>query len=442
MLFCPIPWIHQAIRNNGDMRVCCQANQAPDKGLLRKDDGSVYNAGVDNLNNARNCKKLKEIRLAMINGKWHPECVRCEREEKNGLRSRFTFEKSGWNHIFPQERALKETNDDGSIGESPIWYYDIRFGNKCNLKCRMCGPTDSNFWYGDYIKLWDSYYYDESIGRVKIINVNGQYRDENDIYSWYESDSFWKQLIENIPNIQRIQMVGGEPMLIKKQFDFLEKCIELGEADHIDIEHNSNIVYIPEKAWNLWKHFQCIRFGMSIDGLDKVTEYIRYPSKWNIVESNMKRLDTAEGRFQLWVTYTVQILNILELPRFINWKLQQDFNRINTIRNGKVLHDHPLHGPRFLSIKALPYEAKVKIDKYFKEFQFVRLNKEAHKVLKEYSKFMFSDDYSDDLPLFWTYNNRLDKIRGQSMKESIPDLYELIGETNVRFHENPVRSNS
>ena len=40
--FCPIPWNFQAIRANGDMRVCCQANVTKNQGVIRKQDGTAF----------------------------------------------------------------------------------------------------------------------------------------------------------------------------------------------------------------------------------------------------------------------------------------------------------------------------------------------------------------------------------------------------------------
>ena len=43
--FCPIPWVFQAVRNNGDIRICCQANVTENQGVVRHEDGTPYNAG-------------------------------------------------------------------------------------------------------------------------------------------------------------------------------------------------------------------------------------------------------------------------------------------------------------------------------------------------------------------------------------------------------------
>ena len=64
--FCPIPWIFQAVRNNGDVRVCCQANVTKNRGVVRKPDGSSYNAGRDNMVEARNTDMMKDVKCPMF----------------------------------------------------------------------------------------------------------------------------------------------------------------------------------------------------------------------------------------------------------------------------------------------------------------------------------------------------------------------------------------
>lgn len=427
-MFCPIPWIAQAIRNNGDIRVCCQANQGPDRGLIRKGDGSIYNAAVDNLVDCRNAQKMKDIRLSILNNQWHSDCIRCEREENSNIRARCTYETELWNHHFTEKDARQLTKSDGSIDpkEVPLVYYDLRFGNKCNLKCRSCGPTDSSSWYEDQVKVWGETTYYDTTEQVELIQVNGKYQPKHDIYNWYKSNKFWDHLHKEIPNIRHVYMVGGEPLLINEQFDFLKRCIDSGYSNNIAIEYNSNIVSIPKQAWDLWKHFRAIKIGASIDGIGKVNDYIRYPSKWKVIERNLKRFDNAEGNFQIWMAVTVQALNILHLPELFQWKINQNFKRVNPAEWQPVVTLHPLHSPHFLNAKVLPLDVKKEISKKFESYNFTKHNDHARKLLQQYSNFMFQEDYSHLLEKFWEYNIKLDEIRGQSLKESIPELYELL----------------
>jgi len=424
-MFCPLPWIHLAIRNNGDLRVCCQANQGPDKGLLRKDDGNIYNAKDADFTESRNCQKMKDIRKSFLNNEWHPDCLRCQREEASNMNSRFSYEKKLWNHYIREDDIKNKTNKDGSIDvdKFKLAYYDLRFGNKCNLKCRICGPTDSSSWYGDSYKLWGDTY-DESNTKMKIIKIDGKYQVENNIYEWYKADHFWSYMEDQIPNIQLVYMVGGEPLLIDEHFKFLETCIERGHSN-IKIEYNSNISYIPSKAWNIWNKFKKIHIGVSMDGYNKVNEYIRYPSKWSVIEENLNKLNEAKGNFLIWLTCTVNSLNILHLPEFFEWKINQNFKNIGSDWQ-PIASLHPLHSPHFLNIKIFPLEVKQKIKEHFDRFTFNKYNKEAKELLNHYLNFMFKEDYSDSLPKFFYYNNKLDEIRNQKLEDYIPDLYNLI----------------
>lgn len=426
MLFCPLPWIHLAIRNNGDLRVCCQANQGEDKGLLRKEDGTIFNAKYDDLNKSRNSQKLKDIRKSMLNHRWHPDCIRCQREENSGIRSRFTYEEELWSRIFNAEDAKSLTNEDGSIDIEgiPLSYFDLRFGNKCNLKCRTCGPTDSSLWYEDQVKLWGDTYIDTP-GEMKIKNTNGKYILENDIYTWYENDYFWKQIYKQIPNIRHVYMVGGEPLLIKQHYNFLEECVGQGYSNKMTIEYNTNLVSIPKRAWKIWKSFKHINIGVSIDGIGKINDYIRFPSKWQTIETNLRKLDDEKANFNIWIAHTVNALNLYNLPDFLKWITDQNFKNIGN-RHQPIASLHPLHSPHFLNTNMFPLEVKNKIIAKFNDFKFDKHRKEALGFLKYYIHFMMSKDNVKSFPKFLEYNNKLDEIRCQNLKDYIPDLYNLI----------------
>ncbi len=55
---------------------------------------------------------------------------------------------------FDYDKAAAITDADGTmdVTQQDINFVDIRYGNFCNLKCRMCGPTDSHQWYDDFVQ--------------------------------------------------------------------------------------------------------------------------------------------------------------------------------------------------------------------------------------------------------------------------------------------------
>lgn len=452
--FCPLPWLMTAVRNNGDMRICCQANTSESQGLLKKDNGEVFNARKDSILESRNSQTIKDIRREMLSNIDPAACVRCTREEKNGIRSRRIFERKRSETYFTIEDAKAATKDDGEIdiSKTPLMYLDLRLGNFCNIKCRMCGPTDSSSWYDDYVKLWDTTKYQDTGTEVELIrNPNQKYQPIQNIYNWPEELNFWEDAKFFAGHLTYIHTVGGEPLLIEKQFEFLKFLIDGGYSKNIVLEYNTNGTIIPEKAWSLWKNFKTVKIGLSIDGVGDVNDYIRYPSKWDVVEKNIRRLDEAEGDFHLWFTFTAQALNILHIPEFLKWVIKSNFKRFGRSSSQPLVTMHPLHNPPHYNIKVFPSKIKEEISKKLREEykwldKFIlekglvgeeadHLRRGFEKNIEGYISFMNDGDLSQVFEKFLQVTNKLDEIRGESFSETFPELSDLIFRNQSKHNE-------
>jgi MoaA/NifB/PqqE/SkfB family radical SAM enzyme len=438
--FCPLPWIIQAIRNDGNLRACSNSHSSVSKGLLHKANGSVYNAGVDNLAEAYNSEDLKSLRLSMLENKTNPICARCDREEAQGVRSRRKVESENWSHQFTIEDAKAITSIDGAVSTMPI-YLDMRFGNKCNLKCRSCSPTDSSFWYEDHAELWGQTSFNDGNKKINLIREGSKLVEDTEMYRWYENPGFWEQMFQRLQNVEQIHTVGGEPLLIDQHFTLLEKCIEMNIAHKITVEYNSNITVIPEKAWALWSHFKRINIGASIDGVGRVNDYIRHPSKFENIFNNLKKIDQSPDNIFCWIATTVQVYNAHHLPELMKWVVKNKFNKVQRFLGMPILNCHPLHNPQFLSTKILPAPIKEWISELYAECN-VWMEENAHlylekewaeatiihvkEILSAYEAHMQSEDLSNLLPKFMTYTKGLDSIRKESFEHSIPELWEKL----------------
>jgi organic radical activating enzyme len=433
-IFCPLPWIGYSIRNDGNVRVCCHANQGKNNGLLFNNDGIPYTY-KDGIESSRNSKTLKEIRKCILKNEWHPECIRCKNETKAKIFSRNSFESEKWLEYVNKDDALKFTNKDGSIKSSdfPLRHFDLRFGNLCNLKCRMCGSSDSNAWYKEQYETLGYKIFNHD--NLELIKDGDKYYVLDDPYAWYDNDYFWEDLKTHIKSMKFCYMVGGEPLLIKKHYKFLEKCIEAGVSKGIEIEYNTNGTYLPEYTKELWKEFRFVYFGVSIDGVGKINEYIRYPSKWNTIENNLRKLDSYASNIKMWISATVMVYNILHIPEFFQWKLEQNYIKMKPTKNRPIISTHLLHTPSFLNIKIFPKESKNYIKELFtsliinfqKETDYPKIVKMNYqKLLEGYINFMFQEDYSSKIPEFIEYNNKLDNSRKQNLDDFIPGLRGLL----------------
>jgi len=427
--FCPIPWNFQAVRNNGDIRICCQANQTKNQGVVRKEDGTPYNAGVDNMSEARNATLMKEVRKNMLVGEWSEECGRCKSEEASGLNSRRQYELENWKFSIDDARYV--TEPDGSIREPNLEYYDLRFGNLCNLACRMCGPTDSHTWYEQWTEYNNSTEYKDTHGIVKLTR-NDKGRLTTTDYDWHNSENFWTQIEANIPNIRHVYMAGGEPMMIERHYEFLQRCIDSGYSKNIIIEYNTNMTSLPNRVLDMWTKFKQVRVGASMDGYGAMVEYQRWPLKWEQAYKNLQKLDEyAQNNSNIipWMACTVTVYNIWHVPLFMKWKLDSSgFKKINSTKKRPIITHHVAHGPQRLNVRILPSDMKQQIVEYYNNYikmfheQYpAEIAANAEQILSGIMKYMLSGDYTEYFDEFLRFTKYLDSAREQSLVDLVPE---------------------
>jgi MoaA/NifB/PqqE/SkfB family radical SAM enzyme len=395
------------------------------------EDGDILRVQTADWKDVINSPKMREVRKAQLNGEWHPYCDRCKRESESGMDTRMETERRIW-HDFTEEDARAATNEDGSIDPDPVEFIDIRFGNLCNLKCVMCSPTDSSQWYDDYVKLWGWEGFKDTDGRVQLVKEGNRYRPQNNPFEWYDNEHFWQQVNLFRNGFKKMYIVGGEPLIIKEHYDFLQECVDAGIAGNITLEYNTNATTVPQRALDIWKHFKEVRLGISIDAVGEVNDIIRYPSHWDTVCRNIRKLDEADGNYVLWFTVSVSLLNLIDLPRLMKWKLEQNYNRVNTWRDKPIICPHPVHRPPDLNMMILPKELKEEVQRRFdyESMSFThpnpKIEQDFSKILNSYIDYMWREDRSDELHKFFTYMDRLDDIRGTNWRSAIPELAELL----------------
>ena len=263
--------MHIATSPSGNLRVCC--NGARGKNLILKPNGSPYKIYEDDLKEAWHASLYKKIRRQMLDGERPEICARCFREEEALLES-------------PRIRYNREYMFDYESSETPEWnvkYLDLRLGNKCNLRCRMCNPYTSN----SLFKEWEELSRRNLSPFIKSLSESEKKKFKN--LSWPERMDFSK-LLQYIKYVEEIYLAGGEPLLIKEHYEFLEQIIQSNCANNITLKYSTNITRCDMKLIKLWKHFKQIHLNISIDGFGKLNNYIRYPAKWNQIENNLKRL--------------------------------------------------------------------------------------------------------------------------------------------------------
>jgi hypothetical protein len=424
--FCPLPWIHLATRPNGDVRVCCTAN-ASGAGLIDvKDVGLVtdMNLKTHTVAEVWNSEFMRNVRLQMLDNKIPTSCTKCFQEESKGIKSKRNWETMVWSDRLDINSIVSRTAEDGSLPVN-IPYFDLRLGNMCQLKCVMCSPHDSSSW----IKEWKIQY-----PKYKTVELKqDQSWDSSFDYTWYQKGSFLDTMKGQAQHIKELYFAGGEPLLIPEHYKILEFMVETGAAKDCILRYNSNGLELPEKLFELWNHFKQVKFNFSVDAVGTRNDYIRYPSTWNDVVANLKRLDDTPDNIIVNIACAVQLLNIITISELVHWKESMNFKKISLPPYGAgLIGTHLVYLPSYLNVRVLPKHLKDKVKKNVEYFCSRRSTDEEF-MSNPYGvqrwlglvQYMMAEDWSSKLPSTIEYLETCDQQRGTDFRKVFPELSTL-----------------
>lgn len=402
---CPLPWLHLFVDGMGNFYNCCLGTSSLEGS--RDSNGQVIRAGdVNSIKKHWNSLLMQGIRQSMLDGKKHSSCDGCWRVEDTGSKS---FRSDATREFALDQKVQNE------ISTNPIIkYVDLRFGNLCNLACRMCIPYNTKKLFAEYEEMYDK-------------DVTANFKQMN----WYESPSFWEELFEFKNDFKRIHLAGGEPLLIKECWKFLTKISNEECAKNIRISYNTNLTRIPEDALKIWPKFDGIILLVSMDGVGRLNEFIRYPQKWTEIESNLWEIENNFEKYNVRVCQiqpTIQAYNIHRITEICDFLAQ--FKNIRRVPNVNLLFTPKHFSP---SVLPRPYRQKAadklmdyiqKVESGWNQYDEVD-KKELVSSLKGIISYMMSDDKPEDLHDFIRHNDIYDVHRNQKILDFIPELAEV-----------------
>jgi len=308
---CMLPWISIETSPIGTTRPCCLAqDEIPGYNLRKNTLEEIYHSGY-----------MQDLRQEFLDGKKPKTCQRCWDEEAAGrvskrMNSRVRL-KEYYNNV-----------DWTNINPDQLWFIDLKLGNICNLKCRICGSWSSSKWAKEEID------YVPGIDR----KTHLAYKFLQDGAWPRESEVFWNNLKTLLPNIKYFEFTGGEPFLIEQHFDLLRYAVEQGYSKNIEIHYNTNGTVFPEAA-ELWNNFKHVEIAFSIDNVGARFEYERYGAEWDLVQENIARFTAMRSnKISTQLCTTMNIQNVYYLPELCEWISTQTFDHVYF----NMLHD-PWH---------------------------------------------------------------------------------------------------
>ena len=391
-VMCILPWIHMHPWPNGKTMLCCDSPWENNIGDLRE----------NTLEEVWNSERMKQIRLNMLNGKKCKECVRCYEKEEKGHDSLRVRSNKDW--LAKHWDKVENTNSDGSLDDLHIVYLDFRFSNVCNLRCRYCGPELSSNWYKD--------------AKASSFNISPT---EKIIQIRKDVDGFMEEFDPMLEHIEQIYWAGGEPILMDEHWGIMNRLVEMGKTD-IRIFYNTNFTtlnYKGQSVLDLWKNFDNISVGASLDAEGIRGEYQRKGTVWADVESNIQELRERSPEVDFYVSATVSAYNAWHITDFHrNWVDKGWIKPADWYMN--VL----LNNERF-RMSVLPETLKEEI-KYKWEKHLAWLEPQDHigratEGYKSSIKFL-DDDHTHLLDEFKAFNVEFDKLREENFEDVYPEL--------------------
>jgi len=398
--FCMAPWVHLHSTPSGVVAPCCISESCAS-------DTGMGDSKTQSLMELVNSPKMKQLRLDMLSGIKNIECTKCYNHEEQGISSFRQHNNKDWGNAYYDD-VIGNTLVDGSLTDFKMRYFDIRFSNICNFKCRTCGSGFSTQWEQEDLK--------HKVYHARIIPKNN-------------NPIFLQEVVNQIPHMKTAYFAGGEPLITEEHYILLEEMIRQKRTD-ISLRYNtnlSNLKFKDKDLLGLWKHFNSdVSVYASIDHYGGRAEYIRHGTDWAQVENNF--LMAKKTKFiHLQMNTVLSVFNFLTINEFyqylIDKKLYDQKSYSNTLYNMSV--------PTFLACHILPQEYKEKgkasLESAIKLLTAKKFKPDRIKTLQDAIPWVFSEDsWEQNKNEFRTEIKRLDKIRGENFAKTFPELAPLL----------------
>ena len=391
--FCVLPWVSLETSPIGTVRPCCLAEEE-----IVDNAGDKFNLSTAQFSTIQNSQYMRNLRREFLDGKQPQTCRKCFREERAGRTSKRMHTLDRLKHMLPEQ--------DWTIDSKPLMFLDLKLGNICNLKCRICGSWSSSTFATEELQFLSPT--EKKSSHHYTMLKQGAWPREN--------PTFWSEIDKVVDQIQYIEFTGGEPFMIREHFDMLQGLVHRGIAGNIEIHNNTNGTQYPEDAADIWKHFKLVEIAISVDDIGARFEYQRSNAVWAEVVANIERFKELRRNYsniQLQFCCTVNVFNVYYLEDLANYVYAQEFD---------FVYWNMMHEAYYFSISTLPETTKVAITNHLKSS---KVNESVSKEFTQIIDFM-NNGASLDGNILRMRIADLDRKRDQNLADVEPEFARLI----------------
>lgn len=385
---CAQPWISLDVDNQGGFAPCCFFND-----VIKRADGSEYNASTHTLEEVYNSEYMRQLREAFRQGIKPKECVRCWNEESDGIVSKRQLLKNRFSPLGYQTNWEQDHVDNLS-------FVSVAFGNACNLKCRICNPDSSSSIATELLAN------NIDTNRVRLLINKTKWVKDN-------SAAIWDSLSNS--NVLHFDFAGGEPLLSIRHYDVLKDFIAQHRSKDISLRYNTNGTVFPDKYADLWQHFKQVDIDVSIDNIEQRFEFERSNASWSEVVSNLdKFFQLRSSSININLHLAVSLINVYYIPEICEWVNQQPFDHV---------HFSTLYYPECLNIsQATNVARELILDKLEQYTPTLKLDTFVYNIVNILKHAVLSDGHD-----FCVYMKQLDQFRNENFAKLYPEMAKAMG---------------
>jgi sulfatase maturation enzyme AslB (radical SAM superfamily) len=237
----------------------------------------------------------------------------------------------------PMLPDLKRSADCQGSTERTVSDWQIDLGNFCNSACIFCNPESSS-------KLASEF---KRIGLI----------DQVPAASWCENPELLSRFVDDLKQCQDIRylhFIGGETLITPGFVKILEAVIAAGRAQDITVGFTTNLTVWDDHVIDLLTQFHQVNLGMSVEALDPINDYVRWPGVLSTTRELLDRwvavAQAHDWLIQLRITPTC--LTIHRLSTVYDYAWQHEL----AVESCNFLND-----PEFMRISVLPTETRSRI---------------------------------------------------------------------------------
>ena len=395
---CMLPWVSIETSPVGTARPCCLARDE-----ITDSNGNKFDLNKDDLKTIYHSEYMQDLRRQFRNGEKPTTCKLCWDEEDAGRVSKRINSRIRLKELYKQVEWENDNPDQ-------LWFLDLKLGNICNLKCRICGSWSSSKWAAEELEYMPKDFDKKTHIAYRWLKQGAWPRNQD--------TNFWNNLRELLPKIKYLEFTGGEPWLIQEHIDLLKFAVDRGYSKNIDIHYNTNATQWPEDLVSLWKDFGRVDIAFSIDNVGARFEYERYGANWNVANEIIDAVHVMQSSFSNITTqlcFTVNIQNVYYLDELLKWAETKNFGSI---------YFNMMHSPDHMSIQYMtPAAQELVLNKLQNHFWTTSLyQREINGIIK----FIKNGKGSNGIE-FCSRMKRTDEYRKQNFLLTHPEIAEAMG---------------